>query len=374
MKSHFKNVLFIGPHYNQRGGIASVLNVYSKSIPHFNFIPTYNKKNTVYNFFYFVVAVFKFLGKMIGNRNIKIVHLHAASHGSFLRKSILVIIARIFGKKTVLHIHSGGFKMFYNESKLQFIIRYILNITDELVCLSDEWKDYFDSITKKNKSIVVNNPVVLPLTLINKPVEYNKPVSVLFLNHIKTDKGLFDLVDFFKENKVWLKNSFKLNIAGAGELEKLEKMIDENELHEMIEYKGWVSGKEKDDLIQQNDVFILTSYYEGLPMSILESMALGKPIIATNVGGIPRIVKPHENGWLVKPGNLNELAVVFKEIKACPAILENYGKKSLQIVQDYSPEKVNDKLNEVYDSLLKSSRTTKKISYQKENQQEAEIS
>ncbi len=373
MKSYFKNVLFIGPHHQQRGGIASVLDVYSKSMPHFNFIPTYNKKNAVYNFFYFCIAVFKFLGVMIGNRNIEIVHLHTASHGSFLRKSILVIIARIFGKKTVLHIHSGGFKMFYNESgKMQFMIRYILNITDELVCLSDEWKDYFDSITKKQKSIVVNNPVILPVHI--NPVEYNNPVKVLFLNHIKTDKGLFDLIEFFKQNKTWLKNSFKLNIAGAGESEKLEKLINEYELHEMVEYKGWVSGKEKDDMIQQNDVFILTSYYEGLPMSILESMSFGKPIIATNVGGIPRIVKPTENGWLVKPGNLNDLAIVFKEINSDPALLETYGKKSLQIVQDYSPEKVNDKLSELYAGLLKQTVVSKKISYQKENHREAKIS
>jgi glycosyltransferase involved in cell wall biosynthesis len=373
MKNYFKNVLFVGPHYRQRGGIASVLDVYSKSIPHFNFISTYNKKNAVYNFFYFGIAVIKFLGKMIGNRNIEIVHLHTASHGSFLRKSILVIIARIFGKKTVLHIHSGGFKMFYDKcGRFKFLIRYILNITDELVCLSDEWKAYFDSVTKKPKSIIVNNPVEQPLHI--NVTKCNNPVAILFLNHIKKDKGLFDLIDFFIENKAWLKNSFKLNIAGAGELEKLEQLIDENDLHELIEYKGWVSGREKDDLIQQNDVFILTSYYEGLPMSILESMSFGKAVIATGVGGIPRIVKPKENGWLVKAGNLDDLAVVFKEIKTSPALLESYGKRSLQIVQDYSPEKVNDKLNEIYHSLLTSSGTSKKISYQKENHAEAEIS
>jgi len=79
---------------------------------------------------------------------------------------------------------------------------------------------------------------------------------------------------------------------------------------------------------------------------------MGKAIIASNVGGIPRIVKPNENGWLTHPGDLDELAVVFKEIIANPGILENYGNKSLQIVQDYSPEKVNNKLNSIYTDLL----------------------
>jgi glycosyltransferase involved in cell wall biosynthesis len=141
-------------------------------------------------------------------------------------------------------------------------------------------------------------------------------------------------------------------VAGAGELERMQKIIKDNQLEDLIEYKGWVSGKEKEDLLKENHVFILTSHFEGLPMSILESMAMGKAIIASNVGGIPRIVKPNENGWLTHPGDLDELAVVFKEIIANPGILENYGNKSLQIVQDYSPEKVNNKLNSIYTDLL----------------------
>jgi len=351
VKNYFKSVLFIGPHYKQRGGIASVLEVYHKSIPNFIFIASYNKRNAFYNIIYFGVAFLKFLMVIIFNRNIKIVHLHTASYGSFLRKSILLIFAKMFGKKTVLHIHSGGFKIFFNESGiLQSPIKYVLNISDDLVCLSDEWKDYFDSLTKRKKSIVVNNPVILPKQ-ITQP-RYIKPVQVLFLNHIRTEKGLFDLLDFFTLNKNWLTGSFKLNIAGAGELERMQKIIKGNQLEDLIEYKGWVSGKEKEDLLKENHVFILTSHFEGLPMSILESMAMGKAIIASNVGGIPRIVKPNENGWLTHPGDLDELAVVFKEIIANPGILENYGNKSLQIVQDYSPEKVNNKLNSIYTDLL----------------------
>jgi len=351
VKNYFKSVLFIGPHYKQRGGIASVLEVYHKSIPNFIFIASYNKRNAFYNIIYFGVAFLKFLMVIIFNRNIKIVHLHTASYGSFLRKSILLIFAKMFGKKTVLHIHSGGFKIFFNESGiLQSPIKYVLNISDDLVCLSDEWKDYFDSLTKRKKSIVVNNPVIFPENI--QQAQCKKPVQVLFLNHIRTEKGLFDLLDFFNMNKSWLNGSFKLNIAGAGDLERMQKIIKDNQLEDVIEYKGWVSGKEKEALVQENHVFVLTSYFECLPMSILESMAMGKAIIATNVGGIPRVVRPNENGWLVEPGDLNELAVVFKEILAKPELLKNYGDRSLQIIQDYSPEKVNDKLNNIYTSLL----------------------
>ncbi len=360
MNNYFKNVLFVGPHYRQRGGMASVLEVYSKAIPYFNFISTYDNKNAVYNIFYFLTALFKFTGKLISNRNIKIIHLHSASRGSFLRKSIFILIAKIFSKKTILHIHGGEFKIFYqNSGRMRFLIRYILNTADEVLCLSDEWKSYFDLITNTTKSIVLNNPVVLPVSI--KKTVPGKPVKVLYLNHITQKKGLFDVVEYFRLHQKELAGNFKLTIAGAGDTDQLLQIINKGNLNSIIEYKGWIAGKAKDELIQDCDVFILTSYNEGLPMSILESMSFGKPVIAGNVGGIPRIVRPGENGWLTAPGDIEALATVFNEIENYPGILTKYGERSLQIVQDYSPEKVNEKLDEIYTGLLNTTRLANPI-------------
>lgn len=349
---YFNNVLFVGPEHSQRGGIASVLEVYSRSIPQFKFISTYHNKNFLYNQVYFAKAYLKLIGSLITDRQLKIVHLHAASKGSFYRKSIFLLTAKLFGKKTVLHIHSGGFKDFYNSNKLlKAFIGFILNSTDEVVCLSEEWREYFNSITRKQNSIVINNPVILPGKVAVKAVA--RPYKILFLNHIKTTKGIFDLVQFFNRHKNWMRGYFELAIAGDGDVPELKDYLEANELNDFIDYKGWVSGNDKDELIQQSDVFILPSYFEGLPMSILESMAFGKPIIATNVGGIPSVVKPGENGWLINPKDLDGLEAAFLDIKKTPEILDRFGKGSLRIVQDFSPEKVNDQLCEMYAELLK---------------------
>ena len=351
MKNSFKHVLFVGPHYSLRGGMASVLKVYSQTIQPFNFLPGYFYKNPVLSILYFVAGLAKLFWILLTNRQIKIVHIHSASRGSFLRKSKMVMLSKLFRKKTILHIHGGEFKLFFNNAGfLKSYIKYILNSVDEIICLSDEWKVYFDSLTEKKKSIVLNNPVIIPAETAAKKVVL--PVNVLFLNHINTAKGIFDVLDFFNENKEWLKDSFQLTIAGAGDSEKLQQFIATNNLNDIIEYKGWVEGKEKEALIQNCDVFILTSYNEGLPVSILEAMAYKRAVISTNVGGIPRIVKPNENGWLTAPGDKAMLVNIFKELKNNPVILENYGLCSFEIVQDYSPENVNDKLGRIYEELL----------------------
>ncbi|MBL0358086.1 MAG: glycosyltransferase family 4 protein [Chitinophagaceae bacterium] len=354
MKDYYKHVLFVGPHYSLRGGMASVLEVYSKNITDFNFLSTYVKKNPILSILYFALAMAKFIWILISKRQIKIIHIHSACRGSFIRKSVVLLLSKLFGKTTLLHIHGGEFKVYYEGSgALKPYILYILNAADELMVLSDEWKTYFDSITKKHKAIVVNNPVIMPEKVNRNTVQI--PVRILYLNHVTVKKGIFDIVELFKKNKSAYKGVFKLSIAGTGnELEKLTTEIAENGLEELIDYKGWVSGKQKDDLIQDCNLFILTSYYEGLPMSILESMAFGKPVISSNVGGIPQIVKPRMNGWLVKPGDVDALENIFSEIKAATAVLETYGNKSLDIVKDFSATKVIEKLNGVYAGLLDS--------------------
>lgn len=284
----------------------------------------------------------------------------------------MVLLCKLFRKKTVLHIHGGEFKLFFNNAGfLKGYIRYILNTVDEVICLSEEWKLYFDSITDKKKNIVLNNPVIIPAGSVAKPVSI--PVSVLFLNHINKAKGVFDVLRFFNENKTWLKGSFKLVVAGAGESEQLQQFIVANNLNDIIDYKGWVEGKNKEALIQNCDVFILTSYNEGLPVSILEAMAYKKAVISTNVGGIPRIVIPGKNGWLTAPGDTAALATIFTEIKNNTAILEKYGQRSFEVVQDYSPAKVNDTLGRIYEGLVNpGSSSVNQYNYEKNKQSEAE--
>jgi glycosyltransferase involved in cell wall biosynthesis len=352
MKDHFKQVLYIGPHYSLRGGMASVLKVYAQSIKPFNFIAGYYYLNPVAGIFYFLWALIKLFWTLLTKREIKIVHLQSASRGSFFRKSVMILLSKMFGKKTVLHIHGGEFKIFFNNAGvLKNYIRYILNSADEVICLSDEWKVYFDSLTDKKNAIVLNNPVIFPAESIQKKAAF--PVKVLYLNHINKAKGIFDVLDFIKENENWLADSFAFEIAGAGDNQLLEHFISTNKLGDLIEYKGWIEGEEKDNLIKNCDVFILTSYNEGLPMSILEAMVYKKAIISTNVGGIPRIVKPGENGWLITPGNKEGLKAVFEEIKNHKDILGKYGERSYQNAADYSPSAVKEKLGRIYEAVLR---------------------
>ncbi len=88
------------------------------------------------------------------------------------------------------------------------------------------------------------------------------------------------------------------------------------------------------------DVFILPSFNEGLPISILEAMSYGMPIISTPVGGISEVVKNNLNGTIISPGNAEEISIAMMKYIASPEIIKAEGEDSKNIVKFYLPEYV----------------------------------
>jgi glycosyltransferase involved in cell wall biosynthesis len=169
---------------------------------------------------------------------------------------------------------------------------------------------------------------------------------------IHPDKGIFDLLQVLKEHRTELFNRIKLFIGGSGQTGQLQKMIEADDLGEMVEFKGWVTGSEKDNLLQFSDVFVLPSYYEGSPVAVLEAMSYGTPVISTTVGGIPEVVQPGFNGWLHRPGDqealLNAILYYINE----PESIKRHGVGSMQMIEDYYPRSIEPHLTSIYSSLL----------------------
>ena len=75
----------------------------------------------------------------------------------------------------------------------------------------------------------------------------------------------------------------------------------------MVSHIGWINAEDKEDFFSRTMINILPSYHEGLPMTILETMAYGIPNISTNIASIPEVIKNGENGYLIEPGDIESL-------------------------------------------------------------------
>jgi len=350
-----RQILTIGPDYSKhRGGIGSVIEIYSKYFEDFKFLATYKLGSNIYNIFVFIGFIFKFILKLITDRTINVVHIHGASYGSFYRKYICFIIAKfLFHKKVIYHIHGAEFKLFHSRANYltKKIFSYFINKVDGLICLSIQWQTFFESVFQPKSLIIVPNIIDYPSKNKRKSTSTG-PVIFLFLGAIGNRKGVFDLLNVLSQRNNYYHGKIKLLIGGDGEVEKLKNVIAEKNLSGIVEYLGWVTKEKKIDCLQKCDVYILPSYNEGLPISILEAMSYGKPVISTNVGGVPEIVIYNRNGILIEPGNLVQLENSINFCIENRTLLNDYGNESKLIVKKHLPDGVIDMLVNVYSDML----------------------
>jgi glycosyltransferase involved in cell wall biosynthesis len=127
---------------------------------------------------------------------------------------------------------------------------------------------------------------------------------------------------------------FQLVLAGDGEMRpELERLIDAYGLRERVRITGWVSGGQVRELLLQARALVLPSFAEGLPVVIMEAMALSRPVISTYIAGIPELVRDGREGWLVPAGDCDALVNAWTELlRADPARLEDMGRSARERV------------------------------------------
>lgn len=107
--------------------------------------------------------------------------------------------------------------------------------------------------------------------------------------------------------------SFELVLAGDGEMRpEIERRIRDFGLAEHVKITGWISSARVREEILASRALVMPSFAEGLPVAIMESMALGRPVLSTYVAGIPELVREERDGWLVPAGDAEALAAAMK--------------------------------------------------------------
>jgi len=353
-KQTSEKILTIGPDYrNHRGGIGAVIDIYSKYFGNFYFISTYKPGSALYKTYIFFVGLLKISYTLLRNRNIKIVHIHGSQNGSFYRKIICFTISKyLFRKKVIYHIHGSEYNLFFAKSKtmIKNLFRIFINNVDTLICLSEYWKLFFEVNFNTKKIEMLPNIIDYPY--IKDKNNDTEKIRFLFLGLIGNRKGIFDIIEVIKDNSDTFDNKIELIIGGNGEITKLQNLIEKYQIGNIVKFVGWVQNEIKIQYLHSSDVYILPSYNEGLPISILEAMSYGKPIISTDVGGIPEVVKNNENGFLINPGNLEQIEKSIKHFIENPQDIEKFGNNSAKLSEKYLPNSVLLQLENLYKEIL----------------------
>ncbi len=127
---------------------------------------------------------------------------------------------------------------------------------------------------------------------------------------------------------------FNLILAGDGEMrDDIEALTNKYALQAHIKVTGWISSEDVRKHILAAQALVLPSFGEGLPVVIMETMSLRRPVISTYIAGIPELVKPGENGWLCAAGDVDGLACSMREaLTMPPAQLKKMGDAAYELV------------------------------------------
>jgi len=344
-------VLMIGPDVKRvPGGMATVVkNCFNSELP--------NKVNLKYissniegNLFNKLVWNFKALLEYILCLNkYDIVHIHMAERGSFYRKSIYIIISKIFKKKTILHFHGAEFDEFYHSesNKIQKkYIRYILAQTNLIISLGEKWKEKIQNYTE-TKIVVLSNAVDVPNENFYK-IENN---NIILLGRLEKRKGTFDLLNI-ADNIIKNKPQVNIILAGDGDLEKVKYEINKKIYKDNIKLLGWINKDEREELLKNTGIFVLPSYNEGMPMAILEAMSYGIPLVVSNVGDIPSVVNNKKNGYLINAGDKQDLERKILQLLNNNNLRQQISENNYRKIYNSFNLKTNmDKLYKLYEEI-----------------------
>lgn len=180
-------------------------------------------------------------------------------------------------------------------------------------------------------------------------VETKDDGYALYFGRLSKEKGILNLINAFAKC-----NKGNLYIAGEGpEKEKIKKIIKENSLEDRVKLLGFLDKEQMTDVTRKCKFVVVPSiWYENCPYSVLETLAIGKPIIGSNMGGIPELVIDNENGFIYN--TVDELTEKMNVLFENEDLVKQFSKKSKELAkQNYDREVYYNKLKQIYDKVIK---------------------
>ena len=179
-------------------------------------------------------------------------------------------------------------------------------------------------------------------------------VKILYVGRLHELKGLDHLIKAFSDVKK-VHDNVELLIIGGGDLKgDLEKLVHDEGMDEDVKFIGEVEHLELIDYYQNSDIFVLPSLSEGLSNVIMEAMACGLPVIATDVGGNPELVKHEEGGLIVNSKDVLGLQNSLERLLNDPELREAMGKFNREYIQKFNQDSVLSKKTELLEKVVES--------------------
>lgn len=368
-KSLFSNKLKVGivapvPFERYKGGISNFTESFMKKVSEFEddgiqfslinscIIPRTNESTgrfnypNLKNYFLFI----RYAYKQIKKEKIEVLHIHSSVGKSIFKDSIFALLFKwVLGTKNILHLHVGEVSQVEIKGIFKKINKWILSKAYcRILVLSTQLKKFFEPILSDKVFMVCNffNSGVIRSEIKEK----NHTISITFIGSISESKGIIDLFKAlsYLDNANWC-----LNIAGEFINNDFKKKVMQlpayTSIKDNVKFLGYIRNDYKDNLLKNNDILVLPSYAEGMPISLLEAISHRNAIVTTNVGANQTHFSTICN--LLQPGDVQGLISELSKLINDRELLNKRKNQAYELSHRFTFEAFKEQLTPIYKTI-----------------------
>src|SRR6185369_13159801 len=277
----------------------------------------------------------------IVSRRVRVVHINSSlNRGAFWRDLAYLLVAKACGSPVLYQVHGGDLPedFFRGRSVLTRFLKGVLNLPEAVAVLASvELRAYRRFLPARPVLLLPNAVDCEAMAMASRPCHAPPagPLCLVYIGRLADGKGLDEtLLALQMAHSRGVRA--RLTIAGAGPNEGLlKRMVQKMGLEDWVNFPGPVFGDAKLRLLGQSDAFLLPSYAEGLPYAMLESMAVGVPVIVTRVGAIPDVVSDGTHGLFVELRDAESIADAIVRMDADRGMLARMGAACRERIREH---------------------------------------
>jgi glycosyltransferase involved in cell wall biosynthesis len=250
-------------------------------------------------------------------RKVDVVHINLSSRGSTIRKSVLILVARVFRTPVVVHLHASSYPAFLHglPKPMRSLVTAILRRSTRFFVLGEYWRRFaIDEIGLSEDQVrVVRYGVPGPEVCVALRRDAGQALRLTFLGRLGERKGVAEIISAIAVCST-AQQAVVAVIAGDGDVAHYEAMAEKLGVQHIISFPGWLNAEAVRELLGDTHVLLLPSRAEGLPLSVIEAFANSVPVIVSTAGALGEIVVDGENALIIEAGSVDQIAGAIQRL------------------------------------------------------------
>ena len=315
------------------------------------------KPSLLIRFLYAISRILRLIYLNIAKKP-EVVLIFCSDGFSAIEKGIMIIISKFQGSKVMIFPRAGNLIVQTKKNRIfNYLIKILFNKSDIFLAQGKNWKKFAKdllNIDVDKIEIIHNWTATNELLEIghNREFMHKQNIKLLYIGWLEKEKGLIELINAIK---ILVQKGFSLELVliGDGSMrEEIESYTRENKIDKKVFLKGWLSSNAIKFYLKESDIFILPSWQEGMPNSLIEAVSSGIPSVASSVGVIPNYFTHLENIILTEPKNITNLHMSIEELIKDFNLRKKLSNNALLIAknffsEDKSLENLSNKIKQI---------------------------